>query len=113
MLLLPVALTVAAVVVASMTLFRKSKINFKDKHVLITGGSTGIGQAVAQILANQGAHVSLVARSQAKLDAAKSQIAAAAGGDSASRIHTFSADVTNAKDVSMIDGIRMWREGVS
>lgn len=102
MVLLPIALTVAAVVVGSMGytgLFRKKTVSFKDRHVLITGGSTGIGEAIAEELAKQGAHVSLVARSQAKLDAAKAQITAAASGDTATRIHTFSADVTNADDV--------------
>ncbi len=99
MVLLPIALTVAAVVVVPMGLFRKKSVSFKDRHVLITGGSTGIGQAIAEELAKQGALVSLVARSQAKLDAARAQITAAASGDTATRIHTFSADVTNADDV--------------
>ncbi len=99
--LLPLALTVAAIAAASaaMGLFRKQR-SFAGKHVLITGGSTGIGQAAAQQLVARGAHVSLVARSRAKLNAAKVQIEAAASGAAAGRVHTFPADVTKADDVS-------------
>ena len=73
---------------------------WKKDVVVITGGSTGIGQAAAEMLAKQGAHVSLVARSQPKLDAAEAQIQAAVGSGSTARARTFSGDVTNAPDVS-------------
>lgn len=99
--LLPFVVTFAAVsLVWIMGLFRKPR-SFAGKHVLVTGGSTGIGQAAAELLAKQGAHVSLVARSQPKLDAAKAQIEAALDGGSIARVDTFSADVTNAADVSI------------
>ncbi|KAJ7086138.1 oxidoreductase [Mycena belliarum] len=39
-------------------------------HVYITGGSTGLGLSAALILARKGAHVSVVARNQDKLDKA-------------------------------------------
>ena len=42
----------------------------RDRHVLITGGSSGIGLALAQQAAAAGARVSLVARDSAKLAAA-------------------------------------------
>ena len=41
-----------------------------DRHVLVTGASSGIGLATARMLARQGARVSLIARSEAKLAAA-------------------------------------------
>lgn len=41
---------------------------FKDKVVLITGASSGIGQALAVLCAAQGAKLSLVARSQTGLE---------------------------------------------
>eukprot|EP00826_Nyctotherus_ovalis_P008172 TRINITY_DN12109_c0_g1_i3.p2 TRINITY_DN12109_c0_g1~~TRINITY_DN12109_c0_g1_i3.p2 ORF type:complete len:111 (+),score=17.47 TRINITY_DN12109_c0_g1_i3:204-536(+) len=35
------------------------KLDFTDKHVLITGGSSGIGENVAYLFANLGAHLTL------------------------------------------------------
>ena len=45
-------------------------------HVVVTGGSTGIGFATAKLLAERGAKVSLIARSVEKLDAAVVEIGA-------------------------------------
>ncbi|KAJ3493898.1 hypothetical protein NLJ89_g10916 [Agrocybe chaxingu] len=52
-----------------MGLFSK-KWNPDGKHVYITGGSTGLGLSLAQLLTRKGAHVSIVARSKEKLDTA-------------------------------------------
>ena len=43
-------------------------------HVLITGGSSGIGLATARLVAAQGARVSLVARDEARLADAAAQL---------------------------------------
>jgi 3-dehydrosphinganine reductase len=43
-------------------------MDFQGKHVIITGGSSGIGRAVAHLVAQRGAHVSIVARRQKPLD---------------------------------------------
>jgi len=48
---------------------------FANRHVLITGGSSGIGLATARLLASRGARVFLIARSAAKLAAATDAIA--------------------------------------
>ncbi|KAJ7454724.1 oxidoreductase [Mycena latifolia] len=40
------------------------------QHIYITGGSTGLGLSLALILVGKGAHVSIVARNQEKLDKA-------------------------------------------
>ena len=44
-------------------------------HVIITGGSSGIGLALARIYAARGAHISLLARSLPALEAARAELA--------------------------------------
>lgn len=51
-----------------------------NKIALVTGGSTGIGLASAQVLAEQGAKVYITGRRQEELDAAVALIGAAATG---------------------------------
>lgn len=46
-------------------------LELKDKNVLITGGSKGIGLACARLFRREGARVAIVSRSQANLDAAR------------------------------------------
>src|SRR5690606_30453537 len=71
-------------------------MSFQDQHVLITGGSSGIGLALARQAAAAGARVSLVARDRAKLDAARAAILADVLGAS---IPTASADVAIEAEV--------------
>lgn len=52
---------------------------FHDRHIIVTGASTGIGLATAQMLAQRGAKVTLLARSEAKLAAATDAIIHAGG----------------------------------
>ncbi|MFN0192611.1 MAG: SDR family NAD(P)-dependent oxidoreductase [Aestuariivirga sp.] len=53
-------------------------MGLRDKVAVITGGSVGIGLAVAKGLAAEGANVFLVARDAARLDAARAEVAASA-----------------------------------
>src|SRR5687768_4848726 len=48
--------------------------NYSDKNVVITGGSSGMGLAVAELLVRGGARVMITGRSQAKLDAARERL---------------------------------------
>ncbi|KAF8871168.1 oxidoreductase [Gymnopilus junonius] len=54
--------------------FASKKWNPSEKHVYITGGSSGLGLSLAHILAQKGAHISIVARNQKKLDEALESI---------------------------------------
>jgi NAD(P)-dependent dehydrogenase (short-subunit alcohol dehydrogenase family) len=51
-------------------------LRLKDKIVLITGASKGIGEACAHAFAGEGARLALVSRSQANLDAARGRMPA-------------------------------------
>jgi 3-dehydrosphinganine reductase len=65
---------------------------FHGKTVLLTGGSSGIGLALARQLAARGANLWLTARDRAKLEAAQGEIKAAAA-DPAQKIGFTPADV--------------------
>ena len=49
------------------------------RTVLVTGASSGIGEATARVVAAVGAHVVLVARREAELDQVRTSIEAAGG----------------------------------
>ncbi|GAB2266551.1 3-dehydrosphinganine reductase tsc10b [Dionaea muscipula] len=68
---------------------RSVTIPIKNRHVFITGGSSGIGLALAHRVASEGARVSILARNPNKLDQARDQIRLATGID----VTVFSADV--------------------
>lgn len=46
---------------------KREKIDFHGKHVVITGGSSGIGFELSVEAFKQGAHVSIIARNKACL----------------------------------------------
>jgi 3-dehydrosphinganine reductase len=60
------------------------------KHAIVTGGSSGIGLATAELLAERGARVSLIARDEARLDEAARAVARAG---QAGRVGVASVDV--------------------
>lgn len=53
-------------------------IGFSSTRALITGGSSGIGRALAHALVREGAHVCIVARRQAGIDATLAELRALA-----------------------------------
>lgn len=69
-----------------------------DKVAVITGGSTGIGHAVAEGLAAEGVHVVLCARDADQVAAAAQEIRDAHGVDA----HGVSADVTRPDDLAQL-----------
>lgn len=68
--------------------------NIQDKVILITGASSGIGEATARVLASQGALLVLGARRMERLQKLVAQITAAGG---VARAHAV--DVTSRADV--------------
>jgi NAD(P)-dependent dehydrogenase (short-subunit alcohol dehydrogenase family)/thioester reductase-like protein len=65
----------------------------RGRRVLITGGSSGIGKAVAEKVAAAGAHVLICARSEDELEATRKEIVAAGGV-----CHAFIADLSEQKN---------------
>ncbi|XP_020588760.1 3-dehydrosphinganine reductase TSC10A-like [Phalaenopsis equestris] len=75
---------------------RPRRIPVKGRHVFISGGSSGIGLALALQVAAEGARVSILARSQKRLEEAREAIRLATGVEAA----IFSADVRDAEAVA-------------
>jgi len=65
-------------------------LGLAGKRAVVTGGSRGIGLAVAGTLAAEGAYIALLARDPARLDAARQRLAA-----SGRRVLALSADTTD------------------
>ncbi|NTF86803.1 SDR family oxidoreductase [Agrobacterium rhizogenes] len=64
-------------------------------HVIVTGGSSGIGLAIAKLYAGRGGRVSLLARHSGRLEQARSELAAIPDVDP-SRIQIAAVDVASA-----------------
>lgn len=78
---------------------------FANKHVLITGGSEGLGLALAKQLVSRNARVTLVGRTLSKLQAAEEAVLQSisdTGIQQQSAVFTYSADVTKYKQVYSI-----------
>ncbi|MFH1882728.1 MAG: SDR family oxidoreductase [Planctomycetota bacterium] len=69
--------------------------DLSGKTALVTGGSRGIGLAVAQGLAEYGADVAIVARTKEQLEAAGRQIQ----DDTGKKVWTFPFDIKNIKGI--------------
>ncbi len=69
---------------------------FKARNILVTGGSKGIGRAIAEELAHRGANVFLVARGQVSLEEAAAAMRASNPGV---RVESFACDVADYAQV--------------
>jgi len=70
-------------------------LGLKDKHAIVTGGSLGIGKAIARELAREGCDVAIVARNKESLEAAARELSAETGR----RVIALPADVTSKAQV--------------
>lgn len=80
---------------------------FEGKTAIVTGASSGIGRAVAQTLARQGAAVALHARRDAALQAVAAEIQAAGG-----RALAVAGDAGQAGALdALLDAVLAWHDG--
>src|SRR6202049_4580251 len=70
-------------------------LGLHDKHAIVTGGSRGIGKAIARELAREGVDVAIVARNKEDLEATARELAA----ETNRRIVPLAADVTSKEQV--------------
>jgi NAD(P)-dependent dehydrogenase (short-subunit alcohol dehydrogenase family) len=70
-------------------------LGLAGKHAIVTGGSLGIGKAIARELAREGADVAVVARTKETLEATARELAAETGR----RVIPLAADVTSKAQV--------------
>ncbi len=72
--------------------------DLSGRTALVTGGSRGIGFAIAKAFAQHGADIALMARDEAKLKTAKEQIQKSSGG----KVWTFQFDLENITEVEAL-----------
>lgn len=70
-------------------------LGLKNKIALVAGASKGLGKAVALGLAREGAHVAIISRDHARIEAAAQDIRNATGA----QVLAITADVTRAVDI--------------
>jgi len=73
------------------------KIDLSGKTAVITGGSRGLGEAMAKSLSEAGAQIALVARDRQRLEAVRDAIAAQGGAAA-----VFTGNVTREEDVTAV-----------
>jgi len=73
------------------------KIDLMGRTAVITGGSRGLGEAMAKALAVEGAQIALVARDRARLERVRDDISALGGV-----ADLFVADVTRENEVAKL-----------
>ena len=80
--------------VAARSLRRRPAMDFRDKVVVITGGSRGLGLLMARELAREGARLAILARDPEELDLARRELAALGGH----RVLALPCDVGERKE---------------
>jgi NAD(P)-dependent dehydrogenase (short-subunit alcohol dehydrogenase family) len=89
-----IALASAGAVLALRTLRSRATYDFRDKSVLITGGSRGLGLVLAREFAAEGARLTIVARDRVELEQARADLATRGA-----EVLSFACDVRDQADV--------------
>ncbi|KAE8394231.1 hypothetical protein BDV23DRAFT_190408 [Aspergillus alliaceus] len=91
----------------------KNEFAVEGRTVVITGGSEGMGKAVACQLAAKGANIVIVARTVQKLQGALDEIKASAANVNRQRFYYISADLKNAAQCDqIIEEVIEWNNGL-
>lgn len=80
---------------ASRALRSRRAVSFRDRTVVISGGSRGLGLVLARLLAEEGARVALLARTASDLDSAVADLKARSGAE----VLAVPCDVSRREDV--------------
>lgn len=89
-----VLLAGAGLVAAARKARRRPPIDFRNRVVVITGGSRGLGLLMARELAGEGARLVILARDAEELDLARRELAALGG----QRVLALPCDISNRDD---------------
>ena len=71
-------------------------MRLKDKIILVTGGSKGIGRGIAEVFLNEGAKVIICARNEKELKSAENEL------KNDGHISSLTADLTSTNDITLI-----------
>ncbi|KAH8107853.1 oxidoreductase [Cristinia sonorae] len=103
----PALLAIAAVVSSFLLydlsgMFFKKKWDLRGKHCYVTGGTAGLGLALAIKLTKSGANVSIVARNQERLDKALKELEAVRQSpDQILKVYSYSVHTSAAAEASL------------
>ena len=100
-----------AMTVDSRTVGQGADARFAGSVAIVTGGSRGIGRAVAESLLQRGADVLISGRSAGSLDEASAELAAISGTAGAGRLETVAADVRRPADAERLVAVAVDRFG--
>ena len=84
---------------------------YQNKTVFITGGSTGIGLAVAKALAKEGSNVIIFARTVLKLESAVTEIKSLSK-NTAQKINAYPADISDINSVQHVFENAIYENGI-
>jgi NAD(P)-dependent dehydrogenase (short-subunit alcohol dehydrogenase family) len=90
---------------AALSRLRHRRISFRDRIVMITGGSRGLGLQMARLLAEEGAKLAILARNQPELEAARQELA------EKTEVMVIPTDVSSRADVAVAVAAVMARFG--
>jgi NAD(P)-dependent dehydrogenase (short-subunit alcohol dehydrogenase family) len=103
------ALAAGIMTAAALMMFRRTarqRYSFEGKSVVITGGSRGLGLELARLFANEGAHLTLLARTAETLERARGELE-----QMGARVLVISCDVRDQNDVEQAIATSIRRYG--